>query len=107
MSRPDPHSYADDAHPQTASFALVAHADFATCVIAAEVTLAFQAPGAGPLDLDTRDLAIESIVLAEGVVRKAPELIKSATVGDVELHLTQVGGAAVVSVILAFDGVLG
>ena len=52
-------------------------------------------------------LAIESIVLAEGVVRKAPELIKSATVGDVELHLTQVGGGAVVSVILAFDGLLG
>ena len=36
-------------------------------------------------------LSIESIVLAEGVVRKAPEPIKSATVGDVELHLTQVG----------------
>ncbi|RPD63010.1 aspartate-tRNA ligase [Lentinus tigrinus ALCF2SS1-6] len=34
-------------------------------------------------------LQIESIVLAEGIVKKAPEIIKSATVGDVELHLTQ------------------
>ena len=32
----------------------------------------------------------ESIVLVEGVVRKSPEVIKSATVGDVELHLTKV-----------------
>ena len=35
-------------------------------------------------------LQTESIVLAEGIVKKAPEIIKSATVGDVELHLTQV-----------------
>ena len=44
-------------------------------------------------------LAIESIVLAEGVVRKAPELIKSATVGDVELHLTQVGDTCFLCVV--------
>lgn len=35
-------------------------------------------------------LSMESIVLAEGIVKKSPELIKSATVQDVELHLTQV-----------------
>ncbi|PIL32019.1 hypothetical protein GSI_06723 [Ganoderma sinense ZZ0214-1] len=34
-------------------------------------------------------LQTESIVLAEGVVKKAPEPINSATVQDVELHLTQ------------------
>ncbi|KAI0757052.1 aspartate-tRNA ligase [Daedaleopsis nitida] len=34
-------------------------------------------------------LQLESIVLAEGIVKRAPEIIKSATVGDVELHLTQ------------------
>ncbi|TBU35187.1 aspartate-tRNA ligase [Dichomitus squalens] len=34
-------------------------------------------------------LQTESIVLAEGVVKKSPEPIKSATVSDVELHLTQ------------------
>ncbi|CAL1695944.1 unnamed protein product [Somion occarium] len=32
----------------------------------------------------------ESIVLVEGVVKKSPEIIKSATVGDVELHLSQI-----------------
>ncbi|KAI0078929.1 aspartate-tRNA ligase [Panus rudis PR-1116 ss-1] len=32
----------------------------------------------------------ESIVLVEGVVKKSPELIKSATVGDVELHLSHI-----------------
>lgn len=35
-------------------------------------------------------LSMESIVLAEGIVKKSPEPIKSATVQDVELHLTQV-----------------
>jgi aspartyl/asparaginyl-tRNA synthetase len=35
-------------------------------------------------------LAVESIVLVEGVVNKAPEPIKSATVDNVEVHITQV-----------------
>jgi aspartyl-tRNA synthetase len=34
-------------------------------------------------------LADESIVLVEGVVQRSPEIIKSATVGDVELHVTR------------------
>lgn len=32
----------------------------------------------------------ESIVLVEGVVKKSPEMIKSASVGDVELHVFKV-----------------
>lgn len=35
-------------------------------------------------------LADESIVLVEGTVQKTPELIKSATVGDVEVLVTKV-----------------
>lgn len=35
-------------------------------------------------------LADESIILVEGVVHKSPEPIKSATVSDVEVHLTKV-----------------
>jgi aspartyl-tRNA synthetase len=35
-------------------------------------------------------LGMESIVLVEGVVKKSPEIIKSATVGDVEIHISQV-----------------
>lgn len=35
-------------------------------------------------------LADESIVLVEGVVHKSPEPIKSATVSDIEVHITRV-----------------
>jgi aspartyl-tRNA synthetase len=35
-------------------------------------------------------LADESIVLVEGLVKKSPDVIKSASVGDVEVHVTQV-----------------
>lgn len=35
-------------------------------------------------------LADESIVRVEGVVKKSPEVIKSASVGDVEVHVTKV-----------------
>ena len=35
-------------------------------------------------------LQTESIVLVEGVVKKSPELIQSASIGDVELHVSKV-----------------
>ena len=35
-------------------------------------------------------LAVESIALVEGIVKKSPELIKSATVGDIEIHISEV-----------------
>ncbi|KAJ7181720.1 hypothetical protein C8R43DRAFT_278363 [Mycena crocata] len=38
----------------------------------------------------TAGLADESIVLVQGLVKKSPELIKSASVQDVEVHVTQV-----------------
>ncbi len=66
MARRDPHSYADEAQLQTEAFALRAEIDFATRVITAEVTLQFRAPGRGQLDLDTRDLTIDSICDASG-----------------------------------------
>jgi leukotriene-A4 hydrolase len=61
MARRDPHSYCDDAQPATSSLALVARVDFAEQRLHAEATLVFAAPGAGPLDLDTRDLVIEAV----------------------------------------------
>jgi len=66
MARRDPHSYADDTQPQTVSFALKAHVDFATHTLAAEVVLQFAEAKAGTLDLDTRDLAIDAIEDASG-----------------------------------------
>ena len=63
MSRLDPHSYADDAQPRTKSFAWTATVDFDDRTLRAEVTLRFTAPAkGGPIDLDTRELAIESVV---------------------------------------------
>ncbi|HVV85965.1 MAG TPA: M1 family metallopeptidase [Kofleriaceae bacterium] len=67
MARRDPHSYNDDTQPETEELALTATVDFATHTLAAEATLTFRAPAAGgPLDLDTRDLTIESVVDAAG-----------------------------------------
>jgi aminopeptidase N len=59
--RLDPHSYADTTHPETASLALRATVDFASRTLRAEATLTFRAPGAGPLDLDTRGLTIHGV----------------------------------------------
>lgn len=61
MARRDPHSYNDDTQPETASIALAARVDFASRVLHGDVTLALRAPGAGTLDLDTRDLAIDAV----------------------------------------------
>ena len=61
MARRDPHSYTDDAQPETEAIDLTARVDFAQRVLRGEVTLALRAPGAGPLDLDTRDLAIDEV----------------------------------------------
>ena len=66
MARLDPHSYVDTAQPQTRSIELDLRVDFETRTIAGEVALRFHAPGAGPLDLDTRDLKIESVAALDG-----------------------------------------
>ena len=62
MARRDPHSYNDDTQAETESLALTARIDFATRVMHAQATLTFVHPGKGTLDLDTRDLAIESVI---------------------------------------------
>jgi leukotriene A-4 hydrolase/aminopeptidase len=59
--RRDPHSYADDTQAETESFAWRAKIDFATKTLAGDVTLTFRKPASGTLDLDTRDLTIESV----------------------------------------------
>ena len=38
----------------------------------------------------TASIAAESIVLVEGVIEKVQETIKSASVGDVEVHISKV-----------------
>lgn len=66
MARLDPHSYTDDQQVETEHLAWVARVDFAAKVLHCEATLTFRAPGEGTLDLDTRDLEIESVVDGKG-----------------------------------------
>jgi leukotriene-A4 hydrolase len=64
--RPDPHSYADTDQPQTRSIELALRADFPRRVLEGEIALHFREPGAGALDLDTRDLRIDAVESVEG-----------------------------------------
>ncbi|HEY2030475.1 MAG TPA: M1 family metallopeptidase [Myxococcales bacterium] len=64
--RQDPHSYADSEQPQTRSLTLRLTADFAARTVRSETVLHFRAAGQGPLDLDTRDLRIESVQSLDG-----------------------------------------
>lgn len=58
MARLDPHSYADDTQPRVVSLSWDARVSFDRRVLDADATLTLAAPGHGPLDLDTRDLAV-------------------------------------------------
>src|SRR5438270_388583 len=66
MARSDPHSYAESSQPQTRSISFDLRVDFAARVVAGEIVLQFREPGDGPLDLDTRDLKIESVQSLDG-----------------------------------------
>jgi leukotriene-A4 hydrolase len=61
MARLDPHSYTDSTHARTRSLQWKARVDFTTKALVATATLTFDAPGSGPLDLDTRGLHIERV----------------------------------------------
>ena len=62
MARLDPHSYADSEQPQTRGMELQAVVDFAAHVVRSEVVLHFrEAAASGPIDLDTRELRIDTV----------------------------------------------
>ena len=61
MARLDPHSYADADHAQTGRIELKLRVDFGARTLRGACALHFRAPGAGPLDLDTRGLSIEAV----------------------------------------------
>lgn len=69
MARLDPHSYNDSAQPETRFVEWRAHVDFTSRTIAAEATLHLS-EGGGPLDLDTRDLHIDTVVDGTGSALK-------------------------------------
>ncbi len=64
--RPDPHSYADLDQPRTSSIDLALRADFDRRVLEGEIALRFGEAGGGAIDLDTRDLRIDSVASLEG-----------------------------------------
>ncbi|MSP61338.1 MAG: M1 family peptidase [Myxococcales bacterium] len=66
MARLDPHSWNDTTQPETERLTWRAKVDFATRTLEAEAELTFRLPGAGSLDLDTRDLAIASVSTSDG-----------------------------------------
>jgi len=68
MARLDPHSYCDDAQPQTDTVDWVARVDFASKTLTAVATLTFARSGSGPLDLDTRGLTIDRAETLDGRV---------------------------------------
>ena len=75
MARLDPHSYCDDAQPQTASLDWVARVDFGTRTLSATATLTFERAGSGPLDLDTRGLDITRVEALDARAREFDELM--------------------------------
>ncbi len=82
MARLDPHSYADSEQAQTERIELALRVDFAARTLSGECALHFRAPGAGPLDLDTRGLRIDSVTdLIETPIRyelQKPEAVLGA-----------------------------
>jgi aminopeptidase N len=80
--REDPHSCADLAQARTSNVELDLRVDFSARTLAGEAVLRFAAAAQGPLDLDTRDLAIEGIADLSGTpiayTLHAPEPILGA-----------------------------
>jgi aminopeptidase N len=66
VARLDPHSFADSSQPQTRSIELRLAVDFSSRTLTGEATLRFQQPGAGSIDLDTRELEIFSVRSLDG-----------------------------------------
>ncbi len=66
MSRRDPHSYADLDQGRVTHVDLDLAVDFARRTLAGTATLELAAPAAGPLDLDTRALAITAVATQAG-----------------------------------------
>ena len=66
MARLDPHSYSDSDQPQVGRLDWTAGVDFDSRTLQAQATLTLKGRGAGPLDLDTRDLFIDQVSDLDG-----------------------------------------
>jgi leukotriene A-4 hydrolase/aminopeptidase len=66
MARRDPHSYTDLEQGRCKDVAFHLRVDFAAKQLRGRVRLTLTEPTSGPLDLDSRDLAIDRVVTADG-----------------------------------------
>lgn len=66
MARIDPHSYVDSDQPRTKHLKWKARVDFGKHIIEGETTLQLQKESAGTMDIDTKGLAIHSVVNQKG-----------------------------------------
>ena len=66
MSRQDPHSYTDTDQGRVSELELALDVDFDAHKLHGEAVLKLAQPASGPLDLDTRDLAIDGITGLDG-----------------------------------------
>ena len=66
MARFDPHSFTDPTQGTTSRLELRLAVDFDARQLRGEAVLHMAEPASGPLDLDTRDLTIESVTGADG-----------------------------------------
>ena len=98
MARTDPHSYTDDAQPKIVSLEWDARIDFEAHVIEARATLhlADAAPG-GPLDLDSRGLALSEVTDDRGRVVPFKLADEDATLGQ-RLTLDLAEGTRAISI---------
>lgn len=97
MARRDPHSYNDDTQVETESLALAARVDFTANQLHADATLTFKRPGGGVLDLDTRDLALETVV-DQGGKPLAFELHPAEPILGARLSITLAAGTSAVRI---------
>lgn len=97
MARLDPHSFADDTQPRVTSLSWSARVSFSRRVLDAEATLTLDAPGAGPLDLDTRELSIQRVWDESG--REVPFALGEAdAILGARLRLTLAAGTRSVTI---------
>src|SRR5512146_2445887 len=70
MARQDPHSWCDDQQARTKELQWKAKVDFAQKTLDGEATLVLEKPSSGPLDLDSRELKIQSVKDGSGKALK-------------------------------------
>jgi aminopeptidase N len=100
MSGIDPHSWCDGGQPRQRHLDLDLTVDFDARTLAGRVRIHLDEPGEGALDLDGRDLVIESVKTQDGADIPWSVAESEAVRGD-RLHLDLPAGTAIVEIAYA------